>query len=289
MKSAKYMYNFASGHFSTTSLFGSGILSVSSAGRLILGKSGVSNELLIYTTGGSHVTTLNVAVSRVVYDAVWTPRGNIVCAADTNVVVLSSAGEILKKTENATGRYFSVSQDGDIYISDKKNVYKSTDDGMTWTVMFSAPDGNISIQLAIKVSSKQYNDLFWTVEYKYPVPPLIKITQLLCRYTLSKTADSTVSGVTRHVITMPTRLNKKVSVKLLTFDGHSTIFALLDNNLDVFMWSITGKFNGQLQLLLDSSQHLVNCLTVDSVNRTLYVNFPSDGMVRVFTLMYESS
>jgi hypothetical protein len=37
------------------------------------------------------------------------------------------------------------------------------------------------------------------------------------------------------------------------------------------MWSVNGTFNGQLQILLDNSLDVVNCLAVDSANHTMYV------------------
>jgi hypothetical protein len=42
------------------------------------------------------------------------------CAQLRNVMVLSITGDILKKSNTAAAGYLSVSQDGDIYVSQRK-------------------------------------------------------------------------------------------------------------------------------------------------------------------------
>ena len=91
---------------------------------------------------------------------------------------------------------------------------------------------------------------------------------------------------------MPTHLQKDISVYSLTFDGYSTVLALVDNSQDVLMWSVNGTFVGQLQILLHNLHNLVMtyCLAVDSANHTMYVGLATRGKmdVNVFILTYES-
>lgn len=154
-------------------------------------------------------------------------------------------------------------------------MYKSTDDGMTWSVVFSVPDINSVVMQATKVSSDQYSDIFWTIESKSFVSLEQENTQLMYMNTSNKTADNAIRDVTCSDVAMPTHIQKDGSVYLMSYDGHSTIFALVDNNRDVFMWSVNGMFNGQLHLLFDNSHNLFysNFLSVVCVNQTMYVFF----------------
>jgi hypothetical protein len=78
---------------------------------------------------------------------------------------------------------------------------------------------------------------------------------------------------------MPTHIQEDIMVKFLTFDGHSTMFGLANNNQGVLMWSVNGTFSGQIQLFLDNSLD-VTSLAVDSVNHTMYVVFSFNTTVR---------
>jgi hypothetical protein len=161
-------------------------------------------ELHIYTTSGSHVTTLHSFDSEPCTDAVWTRGGNIVCTNKIYLMVLSMTGKVLNKFDQTLLEYLSVSQFGDIYVSDTRDVYESTDDGMTWSVKFSIYDSNSYAQQAIRVSSDQYNDFFWTAESE----PDSENKQLYV-YTLNKTADSAIWGTIRSSVTMSAQTKYK--------------------------------------------------------------------------------
>jgi hypothetical protein len=288
--SAKHLYNFTVDQLSMGD-YDVSILSVSSNGHYLLVGKLSSAKLHIYTTSGSHVTTLNVPDSAFVYSAAWTPRGNIVCTTTNHVMVLSIAGEILNRHANTAGWHLSVSQDGEIYVSNETNVLTSTDEGMSWSVKFSALDSNSYVQQAIKVSSDQYNDIFWTVETTKSLNVSVnENVQYLFICTFNKTADNAVKSVTRSKVTIPTDIQKYLLVNCLVFDGHSTMFVLVSDSQDVLMWSINGTFYGQLQLMFDNNNSPnINGLAVDIANHVMYVS-PSSGsaIVSVFTLTYES-
>jgi hypothetical protein len=286
--SAKYMYNFT---VAEKPIREKGVLSVSSNKHLLVG-SYATVELHIYNTSGRHMTTLNVPKDEVFNNAVWTRRGNIVCKTERSVTVLSINKRIVSKipienADSASG-YLSGSQDGDIYISNSKDVSKLTDDGMTLSVQFSTLDIENFVHLAIKVSSDQHNDIFWTVESKHPNMPDNDGKTELYVYTLNKTASNVDQGVSWSRVAIPTN---EVSVYFLTFDSHTTIFALASNIQDVLMWSVNGTYHGQLHLLLDKSLIFVNGLAVDSADHTMYVVFSTEATmsVGVFTLTYDES
>jgi photosystem II stability/assembly factor-like uncharacterized protein len=131
------------------------ILSLSSNGYLLAGAA-FTADLHMYTVSGGYVRTLNVPRSTHVYNAVWTHSGNIVYTTADYMLLMSITGDVLNNNSVSAARGFSsVSQDGDIYISNRGNVLVSTDDGMTWTTKFSAPDNICYIHQAIKASSDQ--------------------------------------------------------------------------------------------------------------------------------------
>lgn len=288
MTSATHMYNFTADQFSTNyQQTKRGILSVSSTGHNVLVGLSITNVLHIYTANGSHVATLNVPDDELVFDAVFTHRGNIVCITAGTVMVLSMSGQILNRYTGTVGWYFSVSQDGSIYASRKNKIYLSTDDGMSWSFKFSVPDNKSYVQQTVKVAPNQHNEIFWTVESKEPLFN-DNINSQLYMYTLNKTSDNVALNVIRSNVTIPTHI-QDMSVYSLTFDGHSTIFVLVDNVQDVLMWSVDGVFKDQLQLLLHNSPIFANCFAVDNDSHTMYVGFSSHSIVSVFKMIYESS
>lgn len=287
--SAMYMYNFTA-DFSTSYWQATKCkLSISSKGHLLVSPP-VTGELRIYTTSGRHVTTLDVPDTMYVYDAVWTRQSNIVCTTGDGVIVVSKTRSILNKADVGKEGYLSVSQNGDIYISHTTSVYESTDDGKTWSIIFSVLDSSSYIQQAIKVSTDHYSDIFWTFESFESNNMPADVTQLGI-YTLNKTAGNADRNVTWSSVAMPSHLHANVSVYFLAFDGHSTVFALAYHIDDVLMWSVNGTFYGQLQLgvLFSNLPNVAYSLAVESSNHTMYVGKETHGRVdvNVFALLYE--
>jgi hypothetical protein len=288
VKSAEYMYNFSVDELITDGYLVS-TLSASGDGYLLV--SAFFTD--IYTTDGSYIITLNSSDGEPVHDAAWTPGGDIVCTTANSVLVLSITGDILTRSNNATWlSRVSVSQDGDIYVTNKGKVLLSSDGGVTWSVRFSALDNNSYVKQAIKVSSDQHSDIFWTLEFKAVVLSGNESSQLYM-YTLYKTADNAVSNVTRSDVTIPTDIRENVLFLLsIAYDGKLTIFALDFYSNDVFMWSVDGTYYGQLQLiLLDNSLNMgdITWLAVDSNNQTMYASLLTTSIVSVgvFSLTYD--
>jgi photosystem II stability/assembly factor-like uncharacterized protein len=79
-----------------------------------------------------------------VAEVVWTQNGNIIYSeADTyKVVTMSRSGDVIRQTDVFRPWYLSVSTDGVIYLIHKqKDVYQSTDEGLTWSRMFNVSEG----------------------------------------------------------------------------------------------------------------------------------------------------
>ncbi len=80
-----------------------------------------------------------------VFNAVWTPRGNIVCTTSKNktVVVMTQSGEVLAETSMTTSNWnvdVSTTDDVIYLVDNKSSVHQSTDGGLTWNHVFSSPD-----------------------------------------------------------------------------------------------------------------------------------------------------
>jgi hypothetical protein len=144
---------------------------VSSEGQLLVGQSLDRHRLHVYSADCSHVTSLATPHNDMVYDAVWTPRGNIVYTEyyRGKVVTLSQSGDVIQQTNVSHASYLSVSTDGVIYLTSLSrpnkawlsSVYQSTDDGLTWSHMFNISDDFWCNQV-IKVSTDRNTDVLWT-------------------------------------------------------------------------------------------------------------------------------
>ena len=106
------------------------------------------------------------------WDATWTPRGNIVYTTcpSNKVVVMSESGKVITThTQMTLPQYLSVSSDNIIYLADSETgVYQSTDDGISWSLVFKSTDEWHCWQV-IKVTTNHCDD-FWTLEASYVRP-----------------------------------------------------------------------------------------------------------------------
>jgi hypothetical protein len=77
------------------------VLSVSSEGKLLVGQY-KDCQLHVYSTQGSHVTSINLLDDDALTDAVWTPRGHILYTAlnSSNVVIMTQRGDVIIQTKS---------------------------------------------------------------------------------------------------------------------------------------------------------------------------------------------
>lgn len=259
------------------------ILAVSNDGYLLVGEF-MSQRLYIYTTNGSCVEMLDFVSG--VSDAAWTLHGDIVYISNGKVVILTRNRVVLSET-SVVGSVLSVLRDGSIYIADpdNNNLYQSTDGGRTWNVTFHSNATYFRLLHAIKVSSDQYAEAMWTVESNDIY------ASRLCIYTL-RSSDAGADSETCRDVTTPFTLYQGDQFSRLSYDGFSTIFALLENpiRLDDFpqivhTWLADGQYYRQLQLFPPNNSSWVECITIDSGNHVMYVG-QSTCTVSVFTLSY---
>ena len=115
--------------------------------KLLISRVSLS-QLFIYNREGRHLSTITINNSDKLRDATWTPRGNIIYTTcdSYEMVVMSESGKIITThTEMTSPGYLSVSDDHIIYLTDYlTDVYQSTDDGISWSLVFKAEMGDIA-------------------------------------------------------------------------------------------------------------------------------------------------
>ena len=237
-------------------------------------------QLFIYSREGRHLSTITINNNDWLCDATWTPRGNIVYTTypSHEVVVMSESGKVITTHTQMTKPWsLSVSNDDIIYLAYyKTGVYQSTDDGVSWSLVFKSTDGWHCYRV-IKVTT-DHSDDFWTLERSDNKDWHLGV----CSVDRRRSDDK----VTWRDINVPTTDGKhiKLSCSSLSYDGNMNIFLNGYINKAVHVLSVNGQYHCQLL----SSHHIRNkpCrLAVDEERQLLYVG-QWDGVVEVFELTY---
>ena len=236
------------------------------------------SQLFIYSREGRHLSTITINNKDRLCDAMWTPRGNIVyTTCDSNkVVVMSESGKVITThTQMTKPRDLSVSSDDIIYLADSKTgVYQSTDDGVSWSLVFKSTD-RWHCRQVIKVTT-DHSDDFWTLGY------IDNKNWHLRVYSVDRRHSD--GNVTWRDINVPTTDGKHIDLSgsRLSYDGNMNIFLIDYSNRAVHVLSLNGQYHCQLL----SSHHFKNnpCrLAVDKERQLLYVG-QGKSVVGVFKL-----
>ena len=237
-------------------------------------------QLFIYSCEGRHLSTIITNDNDGLCDATWTPRGNIVYTTlnSKKVAVMSESGKIITTpTHMDEPRYLSVSSDDIIYLADMKTgVYQSTDDGVSWSLVFKSTDGWHCWQV-IRVSTDRSDD-FWTLERSDNYNCHLRV------YSVDRRRSD--GNVTWSDINVPTTDGKHIdlSYSSLSYDGNMNIFLSDYYNQVVHVLSVNGQYRCQLL----SSHHFnkePRKLAVDKERQLLYVG-QDNGVVGVFELTH---
>jgi hypothetical protein len=279
VKSAKHTSNFTLGLNLTNHRFVN-VLSVSSEGLLLVGQHKDQRQLHVYSANCSYVTSIKLPTNKYVWDAVWTRRGNIVYSEDHSwkVVTMSRSGDVIRQTARFVFSQLSVSTDGVIYLIHKqKDVYQSTDEGLTWSHVF-----NVSVswkcEQVIKVSTDSNADVLWASIW------LNVWTKYLRVYTVDNRQADGDHVISQRDVAVPSHVYMDSSSKLV-YDGHTSIFATDTSVLAVHVWSVSGQYDRQLL----SREQLVSyfwCISVDVQRHVMYLGH-GQSRVDVFELTYE--
>ena len=237
------------------------------------------SQLFIYSREGLHLSTITTNDNDKLKDATWTPRGNIVYTTrySKKVVVMSESGKVITTyTQMTRPQYLSVSSDDIIYLADyETGVYQSTDDGVSWSLVFKSTDGWHCYQV-IKVTT-DHSDDFWTLEYSDNNNYHLRV------YSVDRRRSD--GNVTWRDINVTTTDGKHINLSdsRLSYDGNMNIFLSDRDNKAVYVLSVNGQYHCQLL----SSHHIKNepsRLAVDK-ERQLYVG-QWESVVGVFELTY---
>ena len=238
------------------------------------------SQLFIYSREGRHLSTITTNYNDRLWDATWTPRGNIVYMTyrSNKVMVMSESGKVITThTQMTSPRYLSVSSDDIIYLADyETGVYQSTDNGVSWSFVFKSTNGWHCWQV-IKVIN-DHSDDFWTLEYNRDSKNCH-----LRMYSVDRRSDG---HVTWRDINVSTTDGKHIYLpkSSLSYDGNMNIFLSEYRNTAVHVLSVNGQYHCQLL----SSHHIKNGpwrLAVKKERQLLYVG-QERSVVEVFKLTY---
>ena len=199
------------------------------------------------------------------------------CTAYSNKVVVMSEsdGVITTHTQIPEPQCLSVSNDNTIYLADRNTgVYQSTDDGISWKLVFKSTDGWHCWQV-IKVTNN-YRDDFWTLEESDDNCYQLGV--------YSKDRKYSDDNVTWRDIEVPTTDDKHIFLlySSLSYDSDMNIFLSDYLNKAVHVFATNGQYRCQLL----SSHHIQSDpvrLAVDREHKTLCVG-KCKSVVTVFKL-----
>ena len=246
----------------------------------LLVSSSYLSQLIICSREGHHRLTIATNDNDKLRDATWTPQGNIVYTTYSNkVVVISESGKINSThTHMKVPWHLSVSNDDVIYLVDLASyyggVYQSTNEGVSWSLVFKSLYGWNCEQL-IKVATKS-SDVFWTWESN----GINKHLHVYNVYGRSFDGNMTWRDI------FPTTDGKHIDLShsSLSYDGNMNIFLSDQNNQAIHVLSVNGQYRYQLL----SSHQIKNKpwrLAVDKERQLLYIG-QTGRVVGVFKLIY---
>ena len=238
------------------------------------------SQLFIIGRDGCHLSTISTINNETLCDAIWTPRGNIIYTTDdgNKVIVMSDIGSVISIYKKLTDpRYLSLCGNDIIYLTDwETGVFQSTDDGISWSLVFKSTDGRHCEQV-IKVA-KEHSDDFWTLEKsgnKYHLRVYSVDRQRL--------NGNEVKWMDINVTTTDGK-NINLRDSSLAYDGRMNIFLSDRYNKTVHLLSSNGQYLSQL--LPSGLIRISPCkLAVDRERRLLYIG-QAWGIMGVFELAY---
>ena len=259
-------------------------------GKLLVGST-LFPLLFIYSHDCRHLSNITIIDSdnkaSMLRKAMWTPRGNILYTTwkllpnyhrTCSVVAASESGKVIAtQTHMTCEALLSVSNENVIYLADDfGTVYQSTDDGISWSVVFKSTDGLKLLQV-IKATTDHSDDFWilgWSEKYKHH----------LLVYTMDR---SHLNGkVTWRHVNVSTTDDKHIdllsSCSILLYDGKTIIF-VSNCKKTVHVLSLNGQCHSQLQSL-HNFENRPYSMAIDKERQLLYVG--QKGFVKILKLKY---
>ena len=236
-------------------------------------------EIFIIGEEGNYLNTIMTDFKDETIDAIWTPRGNIAYTTfrSKRVVVITETGIAITQYQMTQPIRLSVSYDDIIYLADfLTGVYQSTDDGVSWSLVFNLTDDAYLLR-AVKAETALCYD-FWTIVW-------YKGFCYLRVYCKQKGAIN--ANITWKNIQIPLIDGKTIDLTngSLLFDGNSNIFLSDRCNKIVHLYSLNGQYSHQL-LSAEHMQSAPTTLAVDRAGR-LYIGQERNSIC-VFNLLFHN-
>ena len=239
--------------------------------------------MFVYSRNGRYIFTIKFNIDDdKLLDATWTPSSNIVYTTKRDKVVAISGlvGNVSTKhtihTHLRRPMYLSVSNDDVIFLADfYQGVYQSTDEGISWSLVFKSPDGLYFIHV-IKVETANNPD-FWILREKHN-------NYYIRVYSVDERRPN--GNVTWRDINIPQTNGKYIDVSncLLSYDGSMNIFLFDSKNKAVHVFSVNDQYHYQL-LSPEDIMHIPGRLAIDKKSQELLVG-QERSVVEVFKLTY---
>ena len=241
------------------------------------------SHMFVYSRNGRYIFTIKFNIDDdKLLDATWTPSSNIVYTTKRDKVVAISGlvGNVSTKhtihTHLRRPMYLSVSNDDVIFLADfYQGVYQSTDEGISWSLVFKSPDGLYFIHV-IKVETANNPD-FWILREKHN-------NYYIRVYSVDERRPN--GNVTWRDINIPQTNGKYIDVSncLLSYDGSMNIFLFDSKNKAVHVFSVNDQYHYQL-LSPEDIMHIPGRLAIDKKSQELLVG-QERSVVEVFKLTY---
>jgi hypothetical protein len=275
-------------------IFCGDIMSVSSRGELLvaclLRAADGLLYIFLYDAGGKHNSTIALNNDYMLWDAAWTPSGNIVYTTKISetvergrIVTITRSGAIINETKvNIGTRKLSVSVDGIIYVAHGQGgVFQSTDDGLTWSEVFASPDNWEFVQ-AVKVYSDELNntDVFFAIGSA----DRGSVFLILRVYTLDRRQIDNSKQLAYSDMAVPNTTDFTSS--MLAFDCCTSVFDGGAHEKVVHLFSPSKLLFEQTLNLSDymKERQYIKSIAVNSQRGLLYVAL--SDVVKQFTLAY---
>ena len=120
------------------------------------------SHLLIYDHVTSRLSSFTITYH--VMDAIWTPKGNILYIlalyGNKNHLLesISETGQLIKRTEMKNPRSITISSDDVIYLASHDSVYRSANEGVSWSLTFKIFPEWRHCLMVVKVTFNRSND-----------------------------------------------------------------------------------------------------------------------------------
>ena len=248
-----------------------------------------SKILLLYSWQGQNLT--EISLESELRDVTWTLTGNIVCAVESHHIVrMSLFGKISFRFKIAgILNRFSLSNDGNIYITVRElGVYQSTNDGITWTLLFQSANQWYCIE-SVKLTTK-LSENFWITQYNKTKKDSLYDSYIgkqarLRVYSLSRSSFD--SYFKWRDIQLPEKHCAHVdfSRSKMSQDNFMNIFIGDQNNNAIHVVSVNGQYRCEVVTSFDINANSLLGLTVERDRRLLYVGL-SNGVILVYNLTY---